>query len=71
LVCPLRANPTDFFMKILSVNYPKAWEDNAKIEAILDHYEKNLKKEIVQEAIKSSYFTPDLDFQEESKLKFF
>jgi hypothetical protein len=27
LTCPTRANPSDFFMKILSINYPKKQED--------------------------------------------
>lgn len=38
LVCPMLVNPTDFFMKILSVNYPKQEEDEVKIKAILNHY---------------------------------
>jgi hypothetical protein len=44
LNCPIRANPADFFMKVLSVNYPKLDEDNIKIKTILDHYNTNIKE---------------------------
>lgn len=39
LVCPMLVNPTDFFMKILSVNYPKSEDDEFNIKTILEHYE--------------------------------
>lgn len=70
LVCPLRANPADFFMKILSVNYPKGPEDQLKVTAILDNYETNLKSQVAQESTRSSFFTPDLEFYEERRLGF-
>lgn len=57
-------------MKILSVNYPKEPEDDLKINTILDHYEQHLRCEVIQEANRSSYFTPDLEFYEESRLGF-
>jgi hypothetical protein len=32
LRCPVTSNPADYFMRILSVNYPKQQEDEALIE---------------------------------------
>jgi hypothetical protein len=31
--CPGQTNPTDYFMRILSINYPKTEEDIKKIDA--------------------------------------
>jgi len=36
--CPRHSNPSDYFMKILSINYPKKEEDEEKIKQILSHY---------------------------------
>lgn len=40
--CPSRSNPADFFMKVLTVNYPKEKEDEEKIQNIHQHYTKDL-----------------------------
>lgn len=32
------SNPTDIFMKILSVNYPKGSEDISKLDLLVNHY---------------------------------
>jgi hypothetical protein len=33
-VCPGQTNPADFYMRILSINYPKTKADDEKIEKI-------------------------------------
>jgi ABC-type multidrug transport system ATPase subunit len=40
--CPTRSNPADYFMKVLTVNYPKAESDEAHISNLFDHYNKSL-----------------------------
>jgi hypothetical protein len=35
---PRFANPADFFMKVLSVRYPKTPEDEKNIEELTRHY---------------------------------
>lgn len=37
--CPTYANPCDFFMKILSINYPKEKEDDNKVAFLKEKYE--------------------------------
>ena len=37
--CPNFANPADFFMKILTVNYPKQSKDEEKVQFLTDNYE--------------------------------
>ena len=37
--CPMRTNPSDFFMRITSLNYPKELEDESKIFSFTSHYE--------------------------------
>ena len=49
LLCPTHSNPSDFFMRILSVNYPKEDEDEKHIENINSHYNKSLALIIKQE----------------------
>ena len=39
--CPSRSNPADFFMKVLTVNYPKEEDDEKKIQNIYQHYTKS------------------------------
>ena len=38
LTCPIQSNPSDYFMRILSVNYPKTEDDEKHIELINSHY---------------------------------
>jgi hypothetical protein len=35
---PRFANPADFFMKILTINYPKQVDDEKKIDFLLSNY---------------------------------
>lgn len=48
-MCPRFANPADFFMKVLSVQYPKKEADIKKIEFLKNAYDEkiaaNLKSE--------------------------
>ncbi|TNV81788.1 hypothetical protein FGO68_gene14291 [Halteria grandinella] len=37
--CPIHSNPADFFMKILSVNYPKTEEDEKVIKTLVNGYD--------------------------------
>jgi ABC-2 type transporter len=46
---PRFTNPADFFMKILSVRYPKSAEDDAKIEFLVQSYQKLLLSSIKAE----------------------
>jgi hypothetical protein len=39
ILCPLRSNPADFYMRVLSVNYPKTSEDEEKIKTVVNHYD--------------------------------
>jgi hypothetical protein len=41
--CPSMTNPADYFMKILTVNYPKTPCDEEKIEYLVDKYENIIK----------------------------
>jgi hypothetical protein len=38
LVCPIHSNPSDYFMKVLSINYPKTEDDERYISRMNDHY---------------------------------
>lgn len=40
--CPRFANPADFFMKILSINYPIAEEDQNKIAFFKKSYDEHI-----------------------------
>jgi len=40
--CPTRSNPADYFMKVLTVNYPKGEEDEKQIQNIYQFYGKTL-----------------------------
>ena len=40
--CPLQSNPADFYMKVLTVNYPKQAEDENKIKFLMDNYNQRL-----------------------------
>ena len=39
---PKFSNPTDFFLKLLSVSYPKTESDNQKIDSLLENYNRTL-----------------------------
>ena len=38
LQCRLHTNPADYYMRILTVNYPKSEEDDKHIQDLIDHY---------------------------------
>ena len=46
MVCPTRTNPADFYMRVLSVNYPKQPSDEEKVQDIVTFYEKNMADEV-------------------------
>jgi hypothetical protein len=46
MVCPTRTNPADFYMRVLSVNYPKQPSDEEKVQDIVTFYEKHMADEV-------------------------
>jgi hypothetical protein len=42
-------NPTDVFMRILAVNYPKSQEDEQKINKMVEKYEKEQLNQMIDE----------------------
>jgi hypothetical protein len=46
LTCPLRTNPADFYMRVLSVNYPKSENDERQVKHIVNHYQKHIAPDI-------------------------
>ena len=46
---PQFANPTDFFLMTLQVNYPKAPEDEARVANFRGHYDKVLRQAVKEE----------------------
>ena len=42
--CGLFSNPADYFMKVLSVNYPKSHEDEQRIDLFVQNYRNSNKK---------------------------
>ena len=46
---PKNCNPTDFFMKLLSINYPKQKEDEEKLEYLNRNYHLILEKGVKSE----------------------
>ena len=49
MICPAQSNPADFYMRVLSVNYPKTDDDDKHVSAILTHYNQNIALSIKQE----------------------
>ena len=37
-VCPIHSNPADYFMRVLSVSYPKTSDDENLIKTLTSHY---------------------------------
>lgn len=60
LTCPPRTNPSDFFMKVLTINYPKTAEDEDKIARLTNSYNQKLIPLINEEASKSKFNEIDL-----------
>ena len=46
---PVYSNPADYYMKLLSIKYPKRPEDDDKIEYLLNSYNEHLKEKVEQE----------------------
>jgi hypothetical protein len=60
LQCPLRTNPADYFMRVLSVNYPVSEEDKIKVDSIVQHYQDNIGCNIMKEPELMQLAAPDL-----------
>ena len=48
-------NPTDVFMSIISVNYPKADEDFEKLERLVSAYKKKLEPDVLKQMQEISF----------------
>eukprot|EP00347_Sterkiella_histriomuscorum_P021229 403334750 len=48
--CPKFANPADFFMRVLTVNYPKTPSDEKKVSYLKLQYDQNIRSQSVKEA---------------------
>ncbi len=46
-ICPTMSNPADFYMKILSVNYPKGEEEEKKIGFLMSSYNEKLAPKVM------------------------
>lgn len=60
--CPVTSNPADFFMKILSINYPKQEEDEGRIKVLNEHYRTQSQHAIKSEMDSTKF--PALDLQD-------
>lgn len=47
--CPVHSNPADYFMRVLSVNYPKTEEDESVIKVLVTGYDQYLKAGVISE----------------------
>eukprot|EP00347_Sterkiella_histriomuscorum_P001693 403371041 len=65
LKCPTFSNPADYFMRVLSINYPKQDSDEKKIKFLCDSYEEKLKSVANKE--QNQYQVTSLDFQQNKK----
>lgn len=59
------SNPADVFMKVLSLNYPKGEDDEAKIEMLVSNYTKVQADAVVQEM--NEFTVPQIDFAQVKK----
>jgi hypothetical protein len=50
LYCPTFANPADYYMKRLTVNYPKQEYDERKVKFLKSKYEEKLEMNLATEA---------------------
>ena len=66
-ICPAQANPSDYFMRILSVNYPKTEKDDKMISAFTEHYRVSLEPLIRQEATTVQLGAPDVTKKERTR----
>ena len=57
---PKFANPADYFMKLLSINYPKREEDFEKLEYLTRNYHAMLEKSIKAEGRLIKLDSPEL-----------
>jgi hypothetical protein len=60
LQCPLRTNPADYFMRVLSVNYPISEQDKINVDSIVQHYNENIGANIMKEPDLQQLAAPDL-----------
>ena len=55
-------NPCDFFMKVLTIDYPKSQEDEAKIDRYARVYRKELQPKVLAEI--KEYKVPDMTLRD-------
>jgi hypothetical protein len=60
------SNPADFFMKVLTFNYPKTEEDHNKLEVLNANYAKVLEQEVFES--NKSIRCPEVDVSPNSRL---
>ena len=65
--CPRSSNPADFYMRILSVNYPKHEEDENYIKIFNDYYSNEQKQLVVSEGAILQLGPPDISISEKDK----
>jgi len=66
---PRFANPADFFMKVLSVRYPKPKEDEEKIEQLTNYYRVSMERKVTAENNLIKLAAPDLSSAENVSFK--
>jgi hypothetical protein len=64
---PKNCNPTDFFMKLLSINYPKKKEDEEKLEYLNRNYHLILEKGVKAESKLIRLDPPNMAGKEKGK----
>jgi ABC-2 type transporter len=65
--CPIHSNPADYYMRILSVNYPKHEEDETHIKIFTDHYDNNLKQLVAADGAFLKLPPPDISLSDKDK----
>ena len=51
----MHSNPSDYFMKILSINYPKTSDDDKYVKQLTDGYAKFIQSDILYENTSNKY----------------
>ena len=60
LSCPIHSNPADYYMRILSVNYPKHEEDERQVKIFTDHYDNSMKELVAFDGASLKLSPPDI-----------
>jgi hypothetical protein len=61
MVCPLQTNPADFYMRVLSVNYPKQPSDEARVQEIVKQYQTQIEGHILEDG--KALALPEVDIK--------